>query len=234
MPAYQGSGHVPFVCRTWRWARRSYRPRRLRASVARPRLEEGSAGEETTGQICLFLPILLNGICDEKPRRLPALQKSGRITSLMPRALIAEEKMTKLRRIAAAAIMFSFLGGAIHAQGRAVGRPPASRPTTSPYLFLLNRDNAGVGFNYYRNVRPEMEWRRENAAQFQSLNQMQNELNTQRDLLQSPTSQLSPTGHRTSFMNYGGYFSMPGSAGSAATPFAGFQARRPANQVPGR
>jgi hypothetical protein len=51
-------------------------------------------------------------------------------------------------------------------------RPPRpSRPPVSPYLDLLRP--GGPTFNYYRRIRPELEWRRELQLQSQQLYQLQ-------------------------------------------------------------
>ena len=105
------------------------------------------------------------------------------------------------------------LGVALTA-GSAYGQPafgrrgtnPYLRPPTSPYLNLLRRD-IPFGFNYFRSVRPELEFRRANVQQFRSLQSIQRQVQEQERLLrQSPTSRLSPTGHQVNFLNLGGYF----------------------------
>ena len=82
---------------------------------------------------------------------------------------------------------------------------PQNRPTTSPYLNLLG-GNRGPGFNYYRRVRPEQNFLRNDAIFNRSLGNMQQEMSSFKRQLQSTKSGLSPTGHRTSFLNLGNYF----------------------------
>lgn len=90
----------------------------------------------------------------------------------------------------------------VEAQTRRGLRPQSRRPVTSPYLNLLDR-NRGIGSNYYRRVRPELEFRQNDARLSRSLNALRRQqLATQVQI----RSQLSGTGHRTSFLNLGGYF----------------------------
>ena len=89
-----------------------------------------------------------------------------------------------------------------------LSRPRVSaynRPATSPYLDLLPGNRGGRSFTsqYFRQVRPEFEFRRANARfgrSIQDLGQQQRTLNR--------LSGLSPTGHTTSFLNYRGYFNV--------------------------
>ena len=86
-------------------------------------------------------------------------------------------------------------------------RSPQRRPTTSPYLNLLGGSGGrGLGFNYFRNVRPEQEFRRNDARLGRAYRGLRQDLNQQRQLLQSSRSQLSATGHATFFQNYGSFF----------------------------
>lgn len=100
------------------------------------------------------------------------------------------------------------------APGNQFGAPSIRRPTTSPYLNLFRDNNnnnraLNFGLNYQRLVRPEQELRNYSAN-----------LNTQIGTLADRVdSQIAPdgsvtvpgTGHSTSFMNTGGYFSGGGS-----------------------
>ncbi len=104
------------------------------------------------------------------------------------------------------------------AQPPGFGRP--NSPTVSPYLNLLNGNNSDA-FNYYQLYRPQTEFR----SAYEGLNQSQYRTNQQLDRqgesIESigtrvrPGSSLRTTGHRTSFLSYGGYFST-GNAGQAA------------------
>lgn len=116
------------------------------------------------------------------------------------------------RTLLTAAFLLAVSGfGTASAQvGSPIGPPtltPSRRPTTSPYLNLAPDANVNnPAFQYFRRVRPENEFRRANALQSGELRSLQQQVEAQRQLLQSPESALGPTGHRTSFMSYGGYF----------------------------
>jgi len=103
--------------------------------------------------------------------------------------------------------------------GNRLGRP-YSRPVTSPYLNLLRRDG-GIGFQYYRRVLPEREFRRADRRQFEALNQLSRRIDRQR---QPETgrrgSGLGTTGHPTTFLNIGGFF------GGGASGTSDFGSRR--------
>jgi len=88
-----------------------------------------------------------------------------------------------------------------------------NRPTTSPYLDLLDQGagRGGIGFQYFRRVRPEVELRNQNSQLQGSLDSLQKQMNQQQlQLKQSSASQLSPSGHTATFLSYGNYFSFPG------------------------
>ncbi len=86
-------------------------------------------------------------------------------------------------------------------------RSPQRRPTTSPYLNLLGGGSGrGLGFDYFRSVRPEQEFRRNDARLGRAYRGLRQDLNQQRQLLQSSRTQLSATGHATFFQNFGGFF----------------------------
>ncbi|QDU36056.1 hypothetical protein Mal4_03390 [Maioricimonas rarisocia] len=91
---------------------------------------------------------------------------------------------------------------------------PARRPTISPYLELLrNNQNGGrgIGFDYYRRLRPQQELQERLSTQNLELRSLQNQLNTVEALGQSLRQRdrelLGTTGHPTQFMSTGGYFS---------------------------
>lgn len=109
--------------------------------------------------------------------------------------------------------MFGSRPALAQAPGNQFGAPSIRRPTTSPYLNLFRDNNnnraLNFGLNYQRLVRPEQELRNYSAN-----------LNTQIGTLSDRVdSQIAPdgsvtvpgTGHSTSFMNTGGYFSGGGS-----------------------
>ena len=105
------------------------------------------------------------------------------------------------------------LSGTLLAQGPSLKR--SQRPVTSPYLNLLNRGNnnfSDPGLNYYRNVRPEQEWRQGLQKQDKELQSLAQQFNKARSAAsdaaagKSIRSTLNTTGHSTSFQNSGGYF----------------------------
>ncbi|MBL8799704.1 MAG: hypothetical protein JNM56_37830 [Planctomycetia bacterium] len=85
---------------------------------------------------------------------------------------------------------------------------PITRPTFSPYLNLLRRDN-NPAINYYGLVRPEIEFRN-------SMNQVQQQLNSVQSTQIQNEAALGAlaTGHRTQFQSYGHYFPAKGGAGA--------------------
>jgi hypothetical protein len=108
-----------------------------------------------------------------------------------------------IRSTIAAGVVLTVLGGsAALAQPPGIGpgnSPPISRPAVSPYLNLLRSGNS-PGFNYYGLVRPELEFR-------QSIRNLQQQsINTQSELSGLIDTTFPATGHRTTFLNTGGYF----------------------------
>ena len=100
-----------------------------------------------------------------------------------------------------------------------VRRPlPNRRPAVSPYLDLLERPGgSSFGFQYLRRVRPELEFRSTQEAFRQSIGTLNREVQQQqRELQQSETSGLEPTGHQTMFMNHSKYFGVGQNAGSTS------------------
>jgi hypothetical protein len=99
-----------------------------------------------------------------------------------------------------------FVVSTCQAQSNDFGSPSIARPTTSPYLNLFNGSNRSLslGLNYQRRVRPEQALR-QNAAQ---TNNQVGGLQQQLNMVVGPDGnvRLPGTGHRTSFMNTGGYF----------------------------
>lgn len=82
-------------------------------------------------------------------------------------------------------------------------RPPRATPTVSPYLSLLNRNNS-LAFNYYELYRPQVEFRNAYRQLNQDVSQLNERVTQQETAFQR--MQLGPTGHSTSFMNYGRYY----------------------------
>ncbi len=105
------------------------------------------------------------------------------------------------------------LSGELPAQGPSLKR--SQRPVTSPYLNLLNRGNnnfSSPGMNYYRNVRPEQEWRQGLQDQDRALQSLAQQFSNSRNAAsntagaRSMRSAVNTTGHSTSFRNSGAYF----------------------------
>lgn len=117
--------------------------------------------------------------------------------------------MTRTASALAAAIVLSMSVATSHAQDR-LGPPSLrvpSQPTTSPYLNLLGP--GGAGYQYYRQVKPEMEFRN---SDFRVANQLRN-VATRADLERSTRpvpGTIRPTGHTATFMNFGNYFGTRG------------------------
>lgn len=78
--------------------------------------------------------------------------------------------------------------------------PPPPPPAFSPYLNLLRPGNS-PGVNYYGLVRPQMEFR--NNIQ----NLQQQVSNNRADISGLNNAVIPTTGHTTSFLNTGGYYS---------------------------
>lgn len=114
-----------------------------------------------------------------------------------------------LPRIATAALVL-LSTSAVFAQSPGFGRP--RNPTLSPYLNLLNNSNS-TEFNYYQLYRPQKEFRNAYQGLNQNLYQTTAQVARQGESIEQisdrlrPGSSLRTTGHPTSFMNHGRYFS---------------------------
>lgn len=94
-------------------------------------------------------------------------------------------------------------------QGRKPVLRRSSKPAVSPYMNLaVAGGNANLqGYAYFNLVRPEQRALRAQVAQQREIQQLNQNIEQQRrELQQSANSALGGTGHRTQFMNYGGYF----------------------------
>ena len=87
-----------------------------------------------------------------------------------------------------------------------------NRPATSPYLDLLAGNRAGRSFatQYYRQVRPELEFRQATTQLSASVRQLQSQT-VEQQAFNRGLSEIIRTGHRTSFLNYGQYYSFQSS-----------------------
>lgn len=124
-----------------------------------------------------------------------------------------------------AACMLLLVGGTAAAQPR-VG--PTNRPAVSPYLNLLRPGNS-PGVNYYGLVRPQMEFRN-------NIQNLQQQVTTNQQAIaglnDAVNTGIPVTGHSTSFLNTGGYFSGGGGRSGGGRPAT--TATRPASPPSGR
>lgn len=87
-----------------------------------------------------------------------------------------------------------------------------SRPTTSPYLNLLNnRGNSGL--NYFTQVRPQQQFRAMGSQLQNEVRGLQSGLTRATNIDPSGQQVLMQTGHPTTFLNTGGYFTGGGGGG---------------------
>ncbi len=102
--------------------------------------------------------------------------------------------------LVAAGLLGLTSAGPVAAQfpARPGGIVPTSSPAYSPYLNLLRNDNPTY-LNYYGLVRPEVEFR----GNIQNLQRQQTQTD---DEVAGVNGSLAATGHRTMFLNNGGYF----------------------------
>ena len=82
----------------------------------------------------------------------------------------------------------------------------SSRPTTSPYLNLINPGRQSQTLNFYNQVRPEQRFRSFEAQTSRQFGSVQQRLDTLEAFQTDPNAPLGPTGHSTTFLNLGAYF----------------------------
>lgn len=103
-------------------------------------------------------------------------------------------------------------GLAVKAQSPAsLGPPsltPSNRPVTSPYLNLAvgNDTFGGAAYQYFRQVRPEVEFRSADIRLGNEIQDVRRNVHSLDLMIQSPESSLGTTGHRTAFQSYGSFF----------------------------
>lgn len=85
---------------------------------------------------------------------------------------------------------------------------PSNRPVTSPYLNLAIDDGSfsGPAYQYFRRIRPEVEFRRADARLGNEITDVRRNVGTLESMIQSPASDLGTTGHATTFQNYRSFF----------------------------
>ena len=95
---------------------------------------------------------------------------------------------------------------------RSIQQRVLNRPTVSPYLSLLSRDNQQAGLpTYFTRVRPQLEAQRraqEQDRQNDQLQRLQRQVSqTRRQITQAQRNQgVFPTGHPTRFSNHSHYY----------------------------
>ena len=89
-----------------------------------------------------------------------------------------------------------------------VRRPRAAeRPRISPYIDLVQDDNnRDDAFQYFRRVRPDVEFRKTENKLRQDLNSLSKSVTESQTQTQSVSSMLGTTGHAASFMTHHRYF----------------------------
>ncbi|MGC1275008.1 MAG: hypothetical protein WBC44_14985 [Planctomycetaceae bacterium] len=120
--------------------------------------------------------------------------------------------LTARRQLAFVAMLFGGgLASAVAQSPADLGPPslsPSNRPVTSPYLNLAIDDGSfsGPAYQYFRRVRPEVEFRRANARLGNEINDVRRNVGALESMVQSPESALGTTGHSTTFQNYRSFF----------------------------
>lgn len=116
----------------------------------------------------------------------------------------------------------------LFAQGLVPAQEDITRPTTSPYLNLLN-NRGNPGLNYFTQVRPQQQFRAFGADLSQELQGMQGPLAGPTSLDRGGNYKLGSTGHPVGYFNYGGYYSL----GQNRTQFGSGGSGRQAGQMLG-
>lgn len=99
-------------------------------------------------------------------------------------------------------IVLGLLVDVAHAQRRqAFDSYTNRRPTTSPYLNLLNNQGNGVP-QYQTQVRPQLEQRQVNQQNSQAIQGLQQQQALQARETRTGNQLLRPTGHRATYQNF--------------------------------
>ena len=110
----------------------------------------------------------------------------------------------------------------------------SNRPSTSPYLGLLNANGNSPAINYYTQVRPQRQLRAGAAELQREIDQLGARVDEGVTYDEMGIPSLPQSGHPTTFMNHRGYF---GSGTSALPKSSNAGARsggnRPASRPPG-
>jgi hypothetical protein len=130
------------------------------------------------------------------------------------------------RQTAAAAFLVAALCGTAEAQlGTRPVQGPA-RPTTSPYLNLLNSGGNSGGLNFFTQVRPQQQFRANERLLRQEVAGLQDAVEEQVTYDEYGQALLPQTGHPTVFRNQNGYFGTgPATSFNTTAPGSGLQSR---------
>ncbi|MBX3441635.1 MAG: hypothetical protein KF774_04450 [Planctomyces sp.] len=115
--------------------------------------------------------------------------------------------MPAIRRTAlsAAGWLAVVQAGTAFAQGPIPAQRDISRPTTSPYLNLLNQGN-NSGLNYFTQVRPQQQFRSYGRNMQRELDSLRSQMGASTMMDPGGQQALTATGHPTMFLSTGGYF----------------------------
>jgi hypothetical protein len=112
--------------------------------------------------------------------------------------------------------LIAFLSGSISPMA-AWGQAPAGtgptlqperRPTVSPYLDLVPGIRQGVGYQYYRQLLPQRQFRANDQIFERSIRGIRQDLQVQERLIQTSRSGLTPTGTPSGFLTHDKYFNV--------------------------
>ena len=84
--------------------------------------------------------------------------------------------------------------------------PAYNRPAISPYINLLGGTGRSFESEYFTRVRPQLEFRGSYNQLGRGLSSLQGQVQQQGRQIESMKPKIGPTGHSTSFLNYGSYF----------------------------
>jgi hypothetical protein len=130
------------------------------------------------------------------------------------------------RTACAAAAIVTLLSGPAEAQ---LGTRPVqgpNRPTTSPYLNLLNSGGNSGGLNFFTQVRPQQQFRANEQNLRQEVAGLQQAVDQGIAYDQFGEALLPQSGHPTAFMNQNGYFGTgPATTFSSSRQSGGLQGR---------
>jgi hypothetical protein len=115
------------------------------------------------------------------------------------------QRLNQMRQAALVVLVGLATAATSMAQGPLPAQRNISRPTTSPYLNLVNDGNR-QGLNYFTQVRPQQQFRQFGAGLSQEVQGLEATIGGQAYFDEAGNYTLQSTGHPAGFMNYGGYF----------------------------